>query len=155
MTWEYKKLYNKLNYIIYSLHLRFTSGAAILNFQLRVEWSGQSSEKKPRPACAFRLKKKHMESEYPTSDEKITCSIIHYFPTRVTYKVRDPYRTVRFGTHVIHRTSDLKGTVAHKYLPRDPQIWTIPVEFSPNPNQTHPSMLIRVSKIIKITDRWV
>ncbi len=67
----------------------------------------------------------------------------------VTYKVRDPYRTVRFGTHVIHRTSDLKGTVAHKYLPRDPQIWTIPVEFSPNPNQTHPSMIIRVSKIIR------
>ncbi len=32
---------------------------------------------------------------------------------------------------------------------RDPQIWTIPAEFSSNPNQTHLSMLIRVFKIIR------
>ncbi len=32
---------------------------------------------------------------------------------------------------------------------RDTQIWTIPAEFSSNPNQTHLSMLIRVFKIIR------
>ncbi len=32
---------------------------------------------------------------------------------------------------------------------KGPQIWTIPAEFSSNPNQTHLSMLIRVFKIIR------
>ncbi len=36
-----------------------------------------------------------------------------------------------------------------KSYSRDPQIWTIPAEFSSNPNQTHLSMLIRVFKIIR------
>ncbi len=32
---------------------------------------------------------------------------------------------------------------------RHPQIWTIPAEFSSNPNQTHLSMLISIFKIIR------
>ncbi len=62
MTWEYNRGFI-INYSINSFHLRFTSGAAILNSQLRVEGSGQGSEMKRRPACAFRLKKNKTNME--------------------------------------------------------------------------------------------
>ncbi len=52
------------------------------------------------------------------------------------------------GPQITYIFTGPPGAILKLYT-RDPQIWTIPTEFSSNPNQTHLSMLIRVIKIVR------